>query len=162
MYEATNLILAKIYWHWFFLVQPYPLPETFLLNSPEVLIRASFGGGGHALGSTPSAFHPDAVKSYEAMFRDSDGVHAMCEDYRAAASIDLEEQKEDINKERKIKCDVRVLWGGSGLVGRMFQPVEEWQKVSDGKVTGESVQCGHYIPEEAPDVVIKNTLEFFK
>lgn len=160
MYEATNMTFAKTYWHWFFMLQPSPFPESFYLANPSAFIKAAFGD--ISFGSDAGAFHKEAIASYEEMFHHEDAVHAMCEDYRAGASIDLDEQREDIKNGRKIKCDVRILWGSKGLVGKMFDPIEEWQKVTSGKVTGEAVECGHYIPEEAPETTIRHALDFFQ
>jgi haloacetate dehalogenase len=89
-------------------------------------------------------------------------MHAMCEDYRAAATIDLEHDRADRNDGKKLRMPLRVLWGEHGLVNQCFTPIADWQEVSDGEVTGRAVACGHYIPEELPELVIKEAEAFFQ
>ena len=106
---------------------------------------------------------PTARAAYVDQLRDKERVHALCEDYRAGATVDMEEQRRDVKDGKKIKVPLRPLWGSKGLVHKKFDALAEWKKVSeDGLVSGEAVESGHYIPEENPDVVIKNILEFFK
>jgi len=85
----------------------------------------------------------------------------MCEDYRAGASIDLSHAREDLAASRKIKCPFHVLWGKKGVIELCYDPLAEWRKVSDGVVSGEAVESGHYVAEEVPDVVVKQALDFF-
>ena len=86
-------------------------------------------------------------------------MHAACEDYRAAASIDLEHDRDhDTNR---IACPVRVLWGERGRVGRLFKPLEDWQVKCDMPVTGKAVPAGHFIPEQVPELLLQDMLEFF-
>jgi haloacetate dehalogenase len=103
----------------------------------------------------------EAKAEYMAQFTDQDGVHAMCEDYRAAAGIDLVEAREDREKGRKVMCPVRVLWGKTGVIEKSFDCLGEWRAVSEGSVTGEAVESGHYIAEQVPDVLLKHIKEFF-
>ncbi|MGE5162035.1 MAG: alpha/beta fold hydrolase, partial [Betaproteobacteria bacterium] len=84
---------------------------------------------------------------------------AMCEDYRAAASIDLEHDRAD--GERRIECPVRALWGERGVVNRLYTPVVDWQAKANGAVTGTTTPTGHYIPEEAPDVLCDDMHAFY-
>ena len=83
----------------------------------------------------------------------------MCEDYRAAATIDLDHDRADAAK--RIKCAVRVLWGERGVVHRLFTPIADWQSKCAGNVTGRPVPTGHYIAEEAPDALVAEMLAFF-
>lgn len=108
-------------------------------------------------------FNKTVFEEYVKGLGDSETVHAMCEDYRAAATLDLEEARKDIEEGRAIKCPLRVLWGKHGVIERCFDAVGEWKSVAEKgvEVDGESVDCGHYIPEEKPEVVVKNILEFF-
>ena len=85
----------------------------------------------------------------------------MCEDYRAAATIDLVHARKDIAEGRKIKCDFRVLWGKRGVIEKSFDALALWREVCDGEVSGEAVDAGHYIPEEVPDLLVRHIKEFF-
>lgn len=156
MYNATDQLFATAYYHWFFLIQPSPFPEDVILAAPATFGRKQLGG----MHAPLSVFHPDALDSYMTQLADAQGVHAMCEDYRAAATIDLEEAGEDIDKGRKIQCPIKVLWGKYGLIEKCFDAVKEWQKVSAADVQGDVVDCGHYIPEEKPEVVLQTVKEF--
>jgi haloacetate dehalogenase len=84
----------------------------------------------------------------------------MCEDYRAAASIDLEHDRADLERGNKIGCPLRVLWGEQGVIEQCFEPLDEWRKVARD-VSGRALPCGHYIPEEAPDELIAEMMRFF-
>lgn len=106
-------------------------------------------------------FKQEAMEEYVKWLGDGEAVHGMCEDYRAGAGVDLEEQRRDREEGRKVKCPVRVLWGKKGVVEALFDALGEWKKVSEGAVEGESVDSGHYIPEEKPDVLVKHIKEFF-
>ena len=129
MYENTTLEFARAYYHWFFLIQPAPLPERLIGADPAFYLRAKIGGWGS--GGT-SFFSPDAVAEYERCFT-SAAIHAMCEDYRASASIDLEHDRADAAE--RIGCAVRVLWGERGVVHRLFTPIADWQLKCAGHVT---------------------------
>jgi haloacetate dehalogenase len=155
MYERTTMEFALAYYHWFFLIQPAPLPERLIGADPIFYLRAKIGGWGS--GGT-QLFDPRALAEYERCFDDPAAIHAMCEDYRAAATIDLEHDRAD--EARRIACPVRVLWGDRGVVHRLFTPVSDWQLKSSGEVTGRPLPTGHYIPEEAPDVLAEEIETF--
>ncbi|CAG9175839.1 alpha/beta fold hydrolase [Cupriavidus respiraculi] len=157
MYERTSMDFATAYWHWFFLIQPAPFPETLINAEPDFYLSKLMGLR-HA-GLAP--FAPDAMAAYAAAMRDPAHVHAMCEDYRAAATIDLEHDRADREAGRRLTCPLRVLWGEHGVVARCFEPLALWQEVA-AEVSGRAVPCGHYIPEEAPDVLRQEMLEFFR
>jgi haloacetate dehalogenase len=158
MFEQTDQFFATAYYHWFFLIQPAPFPEKVLMASPSVFEERFFGGG--YSGGT-GYMSQQAKEGYMSQFKDGAGVHAMCEDYRAAAGIDLVEAREDKEKGRKIKCPVRVLWGKAGVIEKSFDCLGEWRAVSEGNVTGEAVESGHYIAEQVPDVLLRHIKEFF-
>ncbi|KAF6229930.1 hypothetical protein HO133_004267 [Letharia lupina] len=160
MYERTDMAFARAYWHWFFLIQDAPLPEGLMVGGARGWIENTMGGpGGAGLGT----FDEACVESYVGQMGDAETVHGMCEDYRAAAGIDLEEAREDVAEGRKIACPLRVLWGKKGVIEAQFDALAEWRKVSEeGVVSGESVDCGHYIPEEAPDAVVRHIREFLR
>ena len=156
MYERTTMEFARLYYHWFFLIQPAPLPERLIGADPLFYLRKKVGGWGS--GGT-SFFDPRALAEYERCFSEPAAIHAMCEDYRASASIDLEHDRADADK--RIVCPVRVLWGERGVVNQLFTPVEDWQAKCAAKVTGRTTPTGHYIPEEAPAVLADEIESFF-
>jgi haloacetate dehalogenase len=160
MFEQTSQGFATDYWHWFFLIQPAPFPETLILSNPSVFQARFFGSTASATLSAPF-IHEEAMQFYSKQFNDADGVHAMCEDYRAAATIDLVEAKEDLESGRKVKCELRVLWGSKGVVEKRFDALREWRAVCEGVVSGEAVESGHYVPEEVPEVVTRHVKEFW-
>ena len=156
MYERTSMEFARRYYHWFFLIQPAPLPERLIGADPSFYLRAKLGGWGSE-GLAP--FDVRALAEYERCFADADSIHAMCEDYRAAATIDLEHDREDAA--RRIGCPVHVLWGERGVVHRLFTPIADWQAKCAHTVTGRPVPTGHYIPEEAPELLSAELEAFF-
>lgn len=163
MYEKTDKRIATAYFHWFFLIQPTPFPEDAMLAASKTFARKQLGGllkGREA----SDVFVPKAYSEYAALFKDPDTVHAMCEDYRAGAQEDCEEQKQNIEAGRRIKCPLRVLWGKKGLIEAAFDASQEWEKVCEKGCWdegSEAVEGGHYIPEEQPDVLGRHILEFF-
>ncbi len=156
MYEQTSMAFATAYWHWYFLIQPAPLPERLIDTDPVFFLTQFIGN--RSPGLTP--FAPGAWKEYERCVRDPACVHAMCEDYRAAATIDLAHDRADLAARRKLVCPIRVLWGKHGVVERCFKPLEEWRKVAE-TVSGQALECGHYIPEELPGALISQIETFF-
>ncbi|QBQ96065.1 alpha/beta fold hydrolase [Paraburkholderia pallida] len=157
MYEQTDREFATLYFHWFFLIQPEPLPEALIGANPDAYIERVMGSR-HA-GLAP--FAPEALDAYRAALRQPGAVHAMCEDYRASASIDLEHDRADIERGHKVGCPLRVLWGEHGVVERCFDPLAEWRKVARD-VSGRTLPCGHYIPEEASEALVGEILSFFE
>lgn len=157
MYEATNKELATLYYHWFFLIQPAPVPETLIGNSAAFLMRTTLANWG----TSGKQFIDDAAYAeYERCFCRPDAIHSACEDYRAAASIDLEHDRDhDVNK---IRCPVSVLWGDNGVVGRLFHPIEDWQEKSVLPVTGKALPGGHFLPEQVPELLLAEMLDFFR
>jgi haloacetate dehalogenase len=156
MYEQTDMAFATAYWHWFFLIQPAPIPEK-LIGADPVFFLTEFMGKRHA---GLSRFAPGAWQEYLRCIADPACVHAMCEDYRAAATIDLVHDRADRAAGRKLLCPMRVLWGKHGVVERCFKPLDEWRKLAD-TVSGRALDCGHYIPEELPEAVIEEIESFF-
>jgi haloacetate dehalogenase len=157
MYEATDRAFATAYFHWFFLIQPAPLPEELIEANPRAYVDRVMGNR-HA-GLAP--FAPHALQAYRDALAAPGTIHAICEDYRASASIDLEHDREDIERGRKIACPLRVLWGEQGVIERCFDALAEWRKVARD-VSGRALPCGHYIPEERPDELLNEMLSFFK
>jgi haloacetate dehalogenase len=148
MYERTDMAFASGYYHWFFLIQPYDLPERLIAADPDFYLESKTGGFGlEPRKDVSETFDPAALEDYKRCFRDPAAIHASCEDYRAAATIDLDHDRADLN--RKIACPLLVLWGTQGLVGRLYDVLGLWRERA-GDVTGRSIDCGHYLAEEAP------------
>ena len=158
MYEATNFNFAFSYYHWFFLIQPAPFPEEMILANPEAFLKRQTG---RHLSGEGDVFAPEVYQSYLSMLKNPAAVHAMCEDYRAAASIDLEDQRQDAAQGKKIRQPMLILWGKKGVVQQQFDAIAEWKKVSDSSVEGLALDCGHYIPEEAPAALLEQIFDFF-
>jgi len=157
MYERTTMEFARLYYHWFFLIQPAPLPEQLIGAAPSFYLRTKLGGWGS---EGMSLFDPRALAEYERCFDDPTAIHAMCEDYRAAATIDLTHDRDDAS--RRVECPVRVLWGERGVVHRLFTPLADWQAKCAGEVTGRAVPSGHYIAEEVPALLAEEIETFFR
>jgi len=157
MYENTGRAFATAYFHWFFLIQPEPLPETLLAASPEVYLERVMGNRHGGL----DVFAPEALAAYKKAFADPATIHAICEDYRASATIDLERDRDDVERGHKVACPLRILWGEYGVIEQCFEPLAAWRRVARD-VSGRSLACGHYIPEEAPDALYEEILLFFE
>ena len=157
MFEKTDQLFATAYWHWFFLIQPAPFPEKLILGNPDSFKERFFGS---TYAGEKGYMSEEALGKYVAQFGDEAGVHAMCEDYRAAATIDLVEARRDKELGRKIRCPIRVLWGDKGVIQKRFDALGEWRAVSDGDVSGEAVPSGHYVAEEVPNILMKHIGEF--
>jgi haloacetate dehalogenase len=155
MYEKTTMEFAKAYFHWFFLIQREPFPETVIEQDPVFFIERMMGNRHAGL----SAFSPEALAEYRRCIQLPGIAHAICEDYRAAATIDLEHDRADRDAGRKVTQPLQVLWGANGVIEKCFKPIEEWQRVAND-VRGHSVPCGHYIPEEAPQELLEVALPF--
>lgn len=156
MYEQTSEAFARAYWHWFFLIQPAPLPERLIEADPAAYVRDVMGR--RSAGLAP--FDPRALAEYARTLALPGTAHGICEDYRAAAGIDLEHDRSDRKLEQRLRMPVLVLWGRDGVVHRCFKPLDEWRLVADD-VRGGPLRCGHYIPEEAPEALLDEVLPFF-
>jgi haloacetate dehalogenase len=155
MYEKTSLAFAKAYYHWFFLIQPAPFPETLIGADPDLYLSQTLGG--RSAGLAP--FTPEAYAEYRRCLRDPAAHHGLCEDYRASAGIDLDHDRADRDAGRKLSCDLLALWGGRGTVGACFDPLAEWRAVAR-KVQGRALDCGHYMAEEAPEALLSLLIPF--
>ncbi|MDZ4375849.1 MAG: alpha/beta hydrolase [Phenylobacterium sp.] len=142
------------YWHWSFLAQPYPVPETLIAADPEYfMFQAQFRGA-------VTGFHPEAYADYAAAVRRPEVIHAMCEDYRAGAFYDRALDAQDREAGRKIACPVQILWGGKGALAAWYDTLAVWREWADD-VQGQALDCGHFIPEEKPDETLALLREFF-
>jgi len=151
LFEATDMALAMAYEHWFFLAQPAPFPETLIDAAPIAYLRAKLGGWGTGLG----AFAPAALAEYERAVQDPATVHAMCEDYRAAATVDLDHDRAD--RHARIRCPLLVLWGANGLMHRHFDVAQTWrdQHACPATVEAYALPAGHFLVEEAPEATLR-------
>lgn len=150
MYESTNMQFAKAYYHWFFLIQEAPLPEKMLegLGPDYILKRLGRGKSGIKV------FDRRALAEYARCFN----PHSTCEDYRAAATIDL---VHDRKNRQKITMPVLALWGRQGVIAALFDCLEDWREVASD-VRGRALPCGHFIPEERPKELVAELRRFFK
>ena len=140
-------LFARAYYHWFHLVQPSPLPETMINAASKPYLHAKLGGWG---AGGLAAYEPEAMAEYERHFARPETIHAMCEDYRASAGIDLEHDHASRAAGQRLACDTLVLWGERGVVHKLFAPLALWQAQCAATVSGHSVPAGHFIPEEWP------------
>ena len=163
MYERTDMPFAMGYYEWFLLPQPEPFPERLIGADPKFYLRYELlGWSQNKEAEIASIFDPDCLVEYERCFCDPLTIHATCEDYRAAASIDLVHDRDDREAGRKIKCPLLVLWGDANRVLQAYDMLDTWRKVSDNSVEGHVLPCGHYLPEEMPQEVIEAFQAFFK
>ncbi len=154
MFERADTAFATAYYHWFFLIQPFDLPERLIGADPVYYLRRKLAGWGSA---GLSIFDPRALAEYERCFGDPATVHATCEDYRAAAGIDLDHDAADAGA--RIACPLLVLWGEKGVVNRLFDPIADWRGVATD-VRGRSLPSGHYLAEEAPEETLTELVAF--
>ena len=155
MYEQTTEAFARAYWHWFFLIQRSPLPERLLEADPGAYVRELMGARHAGLGP----FDERALAEYTRCLSQPGAAHALCEDYRAAATIDLEHDRADRAAGQRLAMPLMVLWGAHGVVQRCFDPLAEWRKVATD-VRGSALPCGHYLPEEAPEPLLASAVPF--
>ena len=155
MYEQTTEAFARAYWHWFFLIQPSPLPERLIEADPAGYITDVMGS--RSAGLAP--FDPGALREYQRCLALPGAAHGLCEDYRASAGIDLAHDRADRARGARLQVPLLVLWGAHGVIQRCFAPLEAWRHVSE-HVDGEALACGHYIPEEAPEALLARALPF--
>jgi len=157
MYAQTSEAFARAYWHWFFLIQPAPLPERLIECDPGAYLRDVMGR--RSAGLAP--FDARALAEYTRCLALPGTAHGICEDYRAAAGIDLEHDRADRAQGMRLAMPLLALWGADGVVQRCFRPLDEWRQVAlDAR--GQALACGHYIPEEAPDALLAQVLPFLQ
>jgi haloacetate dehalogenase len=155
MYQCTDMSFAKAYYHWFFLIQQAPLPETMVAAMGVKYILGRIGRGPSKL----KRFDSRAVAEYARCFRDPRTIHATCEDYRASATIDLVHDQQDLR--RKLRMPVLALWGRQGVIEALFDCLADWREVA-ADVRGRALQCGHFIPEEKPAELTSELLRFLR
>lgn len=153
MYTTADKTFATIYYHWFFLIQPYDFPERLIGSQPEYYIRTCLT----RWSADAAAFPPEVVEEYVRCFSNPATIHATCEDYRASATIDLRHDEADMSQ--KVMCPLLALWSEKGFVGRKYDVLETWRERADN-VRGGALPGGHFIPEEAPDETYSAIHEF--
>jgi haloacetate dehalogenase len=146
VFKATDQALATAYYHWFFLIQPYDMPERLIGAEAAFFLRHTF----ESWSAVSDAITPAAFAEYRRCF-DAAGIHASCEDYRAAAGIDLVHDEADLD--RRIGCPVLALWGSRGIMHRTFDVLATWRERA-AEVSGQALDCAHFLPEEAPEATV--------
>ena len=146
MYARTDKDFATRYFWWFFLIQPAPLPERLIAADPEFFLRTHVD----AQSKTPGSPSPELFAEYLRVYRDPATRHAICEDYRAAATIDLDHDAADAD--HKVESPVLALWGGKGVVGQTYDVLATWREKAR-HVEGRALDCGHTLQEERPEEV---------
>lgn len=157
-WAKMNHAFAMAIYHWPFLAQPAPLPETLIGGAPDYYIKhtlASWTGAKNL-----SAFAPDALEAYCAQARDPARLKAMCDDYRAGESVDVAHDEADVAAGHEIACPTFALWGGAGIAAGAATPLDTWQRWC-AQVTGEAADAGHFIPEENPAATVAALDRFF-
>ncbi len=152
LYTQVSKELATWYFHWFFLIQPAPLPELLIAGQTEAFLR-NFA----FRGLIPSAIDETVFAEYLRCFSNPQTLHAMCEDYRAGASIDLEHDEADLATQ--LPCPTLVLWGVYGAMHRLFDVLETWRPRAP-TAQGKGLPAGHWLPEECPQEVSAALLDF--
>ena len=155
LYETADQKAATSYYHWYFLIQDFDLPERLIGADPEYYLRKKTGHW-----SAGDCFTEEAMAEYIRCFSNPETIHASCEDYRAAASIDLELDRADRDAGHKITCPTLVLWGEKGAMGQCYDVLDTWQAKCED-VGGTALPGGHFLAEEAPDETYQALAGFY-
>lgn len=154
VFDTVNKQVATDYFHWYFLIQPNGLPEKLIAGDPEFFLRCVL----NSWADDRSAFDPRTFAEYKRCMSNPETIRAMCEDFRASASIDLVHDKED--EQRPINPPFLVLWGAQGPMSRSYDILDTWKgKARD--LHGKGLACGHFLPEEAPEATVEALRTFF-
>ena len=156
-FERADMAFGLGYYHWFWFAQPHPFPETLINAAPEAWWRA------HTSREPKPAdfFAAEALADYLAAARDPEMIRGMCEDYRAAAGIDLEHDRASRMAGEKIRCPLLALWGSKGKIEAWYDAPAVWRSYCAAPVSGGAVASGHYLAEEAPEAVLRELEAFF-
>jgi haloacetate dehalogenase len=154
-FSRANRDFCLGFWIWSFLAAPEPVPEQFIAAAPEVLVDHMLDDLSEIPGTLPAAIRA----RYASQFREPAAVHAICEQYRAAATPDYQHDQEDRAQQRRIACPTLALWSHRGPVASWYQPLEIWKAWCE-QVDGGPVPAGHFIPEEAPELTTRHLHNF--
>ncbi len=157
MYDDTNKEFATKYVWWFLQIQPAPMPEHLISLDPVYYLRDHL----FVQSKTPGAVTPEAMAEYIRCYCCKGTIRAVCEDYRAAAGIDLDQDRADDAAGHKIQVPLHALWGAKGTVGQLWDVLATWKPKVAGPVTGKALPCGHLLPEEQPEDVLTELQAFF-
>jgi haloacetate dehalogenase len=155
-FERMDRNGARRAYHWYFLAQPAPFPETLIGKDPDYFLDHSM----QSWCKTPGAFTPEALAAYHRAFRDPEIIHATCEDYRAGIGCDCAFDQADRTAGNKIEAPLLVLWGESSRLTQRRPMLDIW-RIWANDVRGEPLDCGHFIPEEAPAALLTQLHGFF-
>jgi haloacetate dehalogenase len=153
MYREAGSAFAHTYWHWYWLTLPHPFPETLIGADPAFFWLSKCGAGAAGL----SPFVQQALDEYLTCFADTQAIHGACEDYRAAASIDLAHDDAEVGK---IKTPLLALWGADGAIAAHFDCLALWKERAND-VQGWALPGGHYVAEQHPQDVLDAWVPFF-
>lgn len=156
MYALADDAFARAYWHWFFLIRPAPHPEQAISADSDRWFKSYFRYAPGGSGIEP--FDAAAFEHYLSAMRDPEAVRASCDDYRAAATLDI--AHDDADGDQRLACPLRVLWGQHGVIEACFDPLELWRRRAE-QVDGRAVPGGHYLAEECPALIADEILSFF-
>jgi len=157
-FERADMAFALGYYHWFWFAQPHPFPEELINAAPETWFRAHTSREP----KPPGFFREEALADYLMAARNPDAIAGMCEDYRAAATIDMLHDRLSRADGHRVRCPMLVLWGAKGRIGGWYDPVAIWRDYCDAEVTGAAVESGHYLAEEAPEEVLAHLRRFLR
>ena len=161
LYQRLTQEFATIFYHWFLLVQPSPFPETLIQNSAAYFLKCTllWLGGSKLSDPLPDWVSPGVFREYLRTFQAPGTIHAICEDYRAAASIDLAHDRDDLDE--KIRCQLLVLWSEKGPFHRMYNVLQTWQARSV-QARGRVMPTGHFLPEQMPEELTQEIRAFLR
>jgi haloacetate dehalogenase len=152
LFSGVDQAFATAYYHWFFLIQPDGLPETMIGRDPEWFLRETL----RRWSGRSRPIDEAAIREYVRAFSDPAAIHGSCEDYRAAATIDLEHDAADTGP---VGCPLLVLWGEHGAMHRLYDVLGTWRPLAR-EVEGRALPCGHFLPEEAPEETLAELVSF--
>ncbi len=153
-FRRANMAFGMGFWHWFFLAQPYDLPERLIGANPDYFFARRWYGK-----EPPAYFAPEALQDYLRCYRNPATIHAVCEDYRAGATYDFALDEADRGK-RRIQCPVLALWSSRDELEEWYDVLAIWRDWAND-VRGRAIDCGHYLAEEAPDETYAELHAFF-
>lgn len=153
IFSEANAAIATDYYHWFFLIQPFDFPERLIGADPEYYLRSKIG----KFSFGEDVFTAQAMAEYIRCFSDPAAIHASCEDYRAAAGIDLAHDEDDMA--RKLGCPLLALWGVRGAMERNYDVLAAWRERAE-RVSGRALPCGHFLAEEAAGETLAELRKF--